>query len=368
MIRTREELEQLEKRILAPYAVRSAESRGREFKEAEDPYRTCFQRDVDRITHCMAHRRLSKKTQVFFAGHGDHFHNRSSHTSEVVRLARTVSRTLGLNEDLTEAIALAHDLGHPCFGHKGESVLDNLLQPSDGHFEHNEQSLWIVERLERKNSQYPGLNLSFEVRDGLNKHRSPYDRPKSKNLKMPSLEAQIVNIADEIAYKHHDIDDALRAKIISFRDLEGLGIWKRAREKHSGKPNVIKLMANDLVKNTEESLKVLKIKSADDVCDQKEPLARFSEAMSVNIRELGAFLEEKFYRSPAVTRYNDQGERVIRFLFKSFYDKPELMPHDFTLRLENEEKTVVVKDYIAGMTDHYAIELYEEMSGKTFLS
>jgi len=356
MVRKREDIEALEAKILEPYAAKSAKTKGRQYPEKEDDLRTAFQRDIDRIIHCLARRRLSKKTQVFFAGHGDHYRNRSSHTDEVVRIARSVARTLGLNEDLTEAIAFAHDLGHPCFGHKGEQTLDELLKPYGAHFEHNEQSLWIVERLERKSAKYPGLNLTFEVRDGLNKHRTPYDNPQTKDKAMPTLEAQIVNIADEIAYKHHDIDDGLRAKVFAEKDLESLRLWKQA----GTRSGVIELMVKDLVEMTEERIKKLKIRTVADVYGQKEPIARFSQEMSTMIAELGKFLEEKFYKSEPVRKYNRQGEEVIRFLFKTFYDTPEKMPEEFNVRLKSEPKPIVVKDYIAGMTDHFALELYEK--------
>ena len=357
MARKREDIEALEEKILEPYAAKSAQTKGRQYPEKEDDLRTAFQRDIDRIIHCLARRRLSKKTQVFFAGHGDHYRNRSSHTDEVVRIARSLARTLGLNEDLSEAIALAHDLGHPCFGHKGEQTLDELLKPHGVHFEHNEQSLWVVEKLEHKSTKYPGLNLTFEVRDGLNKHRTPYDSPHATDSAMPTLEAQIVNIADEIAYKHHDIDDGLRAEVFIEKDLESLALWKKA----TTRSGVIELMVKDLVKTTEARIKEFKILNLEDVYGQKEPVARFSQEMSAMIAELGKFLEEKFYKSEPVRKYNRQGEEVIRFLFKTFYDKPEKMPEEFAARLKTEPKPIVVKDYIAGMTDNFALELYAKL-------
>ncbi|MBN1258657.1 HD domain-containing protein [Candidatus Peregrinibacteria bacterium] len=365
MVFKREDIEAREQDTLAPYAAKSAETKGREYPETEDELRTAFQRDIDRIIYCLARRRLSKKTQVFFAGHGDHYRNRSSHTDEVVRIARSLARTLGLNEDLAEAIALAHDLGHPCFGHKGEQTLDELLEPHGAHFEHNEQSLWVVERLERKSENYPGLNLTFEVRDGLNKHRTPYDSPRATDSAMPTLEAQLVNVADEIAYKHHDIDDGLRAKAFTEKDLENLRLWQEAMKDVGGnigtiRSRVIEIMINDLVQTTEGRLNELKIRTLDDVSSQKEPVARFSEAMAKMIEELGKFLEERFYKFEPVQKYNRQGEGVIHFLFKKFYDEPEKMPEEFIARLKNEPKAIIVKDYIAGMTDHFALELYDK--------
>lgn len=360
MIRRREDIEAMEERNLAPYSAKSARSKGREHPEQEDNFRTAFQRDIDSIMYCLARRRLSKKTQVFFAGHGDHYRNRSSHTDEVVRIARSLARTLGLNEDLSEAIALAHDLGHPCFGHKGEQTLDELLKPYGAHFEHNEQSLWVVERLEHKSEKYPGLNLTFEVRDGLNKHRTPYDSPEAKDLAMPTLEGQIVNIADEIAYKHHDIDDGLRAKVFTEEDLKSLKLWQKAAKETGG--SIIEVMVKDLVKTTEDRIHEFKVRTLDDAYRQREPTVCFSEAMAKMIAELGKFLEEKFYKSEPVRKYNRQGEEVIRFLFKAFYDKPEKMPEEFSVRLKTEPRHIIVKDYIAGMTDHFALELYDKLN------
>ncbi|MFH1012856.1 MAG: dNTP triphosphohydrolase, partial [Candidatus Peregrinibacteria bacterium] len=229
MIFFREQIEAREKEILAPYAAFSVDSRGREHPESEDPYRTCFQRDRDRVIHSKAFRRLRGKTQVLVAGFGDHYRSRLAHSMEVAQIARAICRSLGLNEDLAEAVSLAHDLGHAPFGHAGQDEMNAILQEYGSRFEHNEQSRRIVELLEHKSPDYPGLNLSFEVRDGLIKHRTFYDNPPVTDTLMPSLEAQVANAADEIAYLNHDIDDGLRSGVLTLEAFDGLKLWESAK-------------------------------------------------------------------------------------------------------------------------------------------
>jgi dGTPase len=371
MIRNRKKIEELEKKNLEDYAVKSTESKGREFSEKEADDRTCFQRDCDRISYSKTSLRLKGKTQVVLAGHGDHYHTRESHTKNVVTVARRIARSLGLNEDLVEAIALGHDLGHTPFGHEGESALNEMMKEYGDNFEHNEQSLWIVEKLERRSEKYNGLNLTFEVRDGLDKHRTIYDSPESKDSAMPSLEAQVVNIADEIAYKFHDLADGLRDEAFTLDDLEELAIWRTAKqaiEEYESKlvdnirSKIMGLMISDLINTSDTNIQEANVHSVEDVYKCREQLIGFSDDMKGMVDELGDFLHEKFYRSEKVIKYNKKGKEIIKFLFRKLYDEPELMPDDFHKHLKSEEKHVVVKDYIAGMTDNFAIELYNRLN------
>jgi dGTPase len=358
MIRSREDIEKTEIKTLAPYAVYSMDSQGRKYPEDEANDRTCFQRDRHRIIYSKAFMRLKGKTQVVLAGHGDHFRTRITHTQYVATVSRDLARTLGLNEDLAEAIAMAHDLGHTCFGHEGQDALNEIMQAYGSRFEHNEQSLRIVEALEKKSLHYPGLNLSFEVRDGIDKHRTVYDNPKSSNAVMPSLEAQVVNLADEIAYKYHDLDDALRAGVITEGDLEGLFLWRRAKalmeEQDSDltwnvRSKVMQIMIYDLVRYTDAAISEAGIKSVQDVYKTGRMLVAFSDEMRREVDEMGDFLFCRFYKSEPVS-------------FKNLYDHPERMPEEFIDRLEKEEQHIVVKDYVAGMTDHYAMSLYNQLN------
>lgn len=372
MIIKREDLEGQELELLAPYAVKSSESKGRSFSEKEDPYRTCFQRDRDRIIHCKAFRRLNGKTQVFIAGYGDHYRSRLTHSMEVAQFGRDIARMLDLNQDLAEAIGLAHDLGHTPFGHAGQEAMNELMEQYDSRFEHNEQSFRVVHELEQKSDAYKGLNLSFEILDGLLKHRTRYDRPKAFDHLMPSLEAQIVNIADEIAYQSHDIDDGLRSGILTSDGLMHLEIWKYA---HADKPpskvpevqqyqlvtSVMSLLVNDLAATTNKAVKEAGIKSVKDIYAHADQLAQFSDKVTRMGAELKDYLYDHFYNAKEVMRYNDQGKEVISAMFKALYEKPELLPEKHQARLEQEEKHMVVMDYVAGMTDSFAIKLFENL-------
>ncbi len=371
MIINRKDIQRRENEMLAPYAVRSSESKGRAYKEKEDEYRTCFQRDRDRIIHSKAFRRLNGKTQVFIAGYGDHYRSRLTHSMEVAQFARDIARMLDLNQDLAEAIGLAHDLGHTPFGHAGQDAMNEILEPYGSRFEHNEQSFRVLFTLEEKSDLYEGLNVSYEVLDGLLKHRTEYDHPKVFDHKMPSLEAQIVNTADEIAYQNHDIDDGLRSGILTFNNMEEVEIWNRVMKnvkksdvseiyRHQMVTGIMSLMVSDLTINTEKRIADFSIKSLNDVYDQDEPVAVFSEAMAKMAKELKDFLYKNFYQSKPVMQYNTKGQKIIKMLFKAYYDHPEKLPDRFKKELDSEEKHVVVKDYVAGMTDSYATELYNQ--------
>jgi dGTPase len=373
MIRKRKDIEQIEQQTLADYAMKSGDSKGRKYPENEADDRTCFQRDRDRILYSKAFMRLRGKTQVVLAGHGDHFRTRLDHTQYVATVGRSIAQSLGLNQDLAEAIALSHDLGHTCFGHEGESALNEMMRKYKGKFEHNEQSLWVVEKLESKSKNYEGLNLTFEVRDGIDKHRTIYDNPQSKNSVMPTLEAQVVNVADEIAYNCHDLDDGMRAEVFSESDLIRLKIWKAAMKQlekgesdlpYNVRSKIMELMINDLIQTTDTNLKTGNIHSVGDVYSRPKSLAHFSASMKAMMDELKVFLYDKFYKSSDVRSYNERGRKIITFLFEKFYNKPELMPEEFTKRLKKEERHVIVKDYIAGMTDGFAIALYNKFNSR----
>lgn len=379
MIR-RENLEKKEAEYLSPYAVKSQNSKGRKFKEPEDKYRLCFQRDKERVLHCKAFRRLDEKTQVFVAGSGDHYRTRLTHTLEVAQLSRDIARRLGLNEDLCEVIALAHDLGHPPFGHGGEEVLDELMQKyglkfgkQRLRFEHNEQSRRVVDLLEKSYPDFDGLNLSYEVLDGLTKHQTAWDQAGKKFEVSSYLEAQVVNIADEIAYTNHDIDDGLRSGIFDIGDLEAMKLWKLAKLQASKKykgdldgdvlisrviSSIISLMIEDLCEQILKNIRKYKISNADDVREQKELIAEFSVEMAEMVRELRDFLYHDFYLSPQIIGFIHVGKKKLKDMFDYYMENPDEFPK--LEELEGDAKKgagldflVAVKDYVAGMTDSY---------------
>ncbi|MFA5351895.1 MAG: deoxyguanosinetriphosphate triphosphohydrolase [Candidatus Gracilibacteria bacterium] len=366
MLLTRENLEKREKETFAPYAVFSAEAT-REFPETPDKFRTAYQRDIARIIHSKSFRRLRGKTQVFVAHHGDHFRNRLTHTLEVAQISRSLARNLGLNEDLAEAIALAHDLGHTPFGHVGEEKLNELLLTYGEGFEHNRQSRRILTTLEKKYPDFDGLNVSLELLDGLHKHQSSYDQREEKFQTSPSLEAQLVNLADEIAYTNHDIDDGLRSGIFAREDLSKFALWQQALKKvdaklpteafhHRAVSAVIALLTTDLLLTTEANLEANKITSLQQVKDFQKPLAQFSPLMQQNLAELRGFLFTNFYNSETVAELSNQGAETIQCIFEALITNPKLLPIEFALRLEKDSLHQVCADFLAGMTDNYANE------------
>jgi len=371
MLLVREQLEERERVLLAPYAVSSALSEGRHHPEPPDPYRTTFQRDRDRVIHSKAFRRSKGKTQVFVAHYGDHYRSRMIHSMEVAQVSRGIARTLGLNEDLAETIAIAHDLGHTPFAHAGQDALNAIMEQHGSHFEHNEQSLRVVEKLEYCYADFVGLNLTYEVRDGLIKHRTTYDNPQLIDHPMSSLEAQVVNLADEIAYQNHDIDDGLRSCILKVEQLDQLPLWRKAQEgirTDLGEDvwiamtvtALVKLMIHDVVQMTNERLKTLSINSLSDVYKARDPLVSFSPEVSEMNEALKTFLYTYFYRSPGVFEYNERGAQVIEALFDHFMTHFEEIPLDPRANPE-EPRHVLVKDYIAGMTDAFALKIYKRL-------
>ena len=369
----RKELEQAESRALAPYAMKSADSIGREHNEDEHPYRTAFQRDRDRVIHSNAFRRLEYKTQVFVFHEGDHYRTRLTHSIEGAQIARTIARTLHLNEDLAEAIILAHDLGHTPFGHSGQDVMNRLMKDVGG-FEHNRQSLRIVTLLEKRYPEFPGLNLTYEVREGIAKHVTPYDSPQVKFTKkgQPSLEAQIVDLADAIAYCHHDLDDGLRSGLITPAGLAEIELWARPYNALQKKNRlqgevlnrqavreVLNQLVTDLVKTTEEQLEG--IQNVEDVRGAKKKLVRFSPEMDRANKDLKAFLFKNLYKHYRVERMAAKAEKILEDLFHAYCKNPKILPAS-VWEIEGEgQKERAICDYIAGMTDRYALEEHSRL-------
>ncbi|RME33044.1 MAG: deoxyguanosinetriphosphate triphosphohydrolase [Thermoflexia bacterium] len=377
MFLRREDYEEHEARLLAPYGFRSRESRGRAFPEEEHPYRTAFQRDRDRILHTTAFRRLEYKTQVFIIYEGDYYRTRLTHTLEVAQIGRTMARALGANEDLVEAICLAHDLGHPPFGHAGEAFL-NALMADHGGFDHNRQSLRIVDFLEQRFPDFRGLNLTWEVREGIVKHETEYDIADATGFepeKRGTLEAQLANPADEIAYTAHDLDDGLRSGLIAPRDLEGIAWWERLKEsigwkgdsftdliRHRLIRRLIGLLVTDLLTETSRRLDLWKPDSPEAVRLIPENVVAFSPEVQQMNRELKTFLLERLYRHPKVIRMQKKAERVVTELFQAYVSEPAQLPLEVQARIgEDGDLYRVVCDYIAGMTDRFALQEYAKM-------
>jgi dGTPase len=373
----REDLERREQQMLAPYAFNSAHSRGRAYPEEEHPFRLAFQRDRDRIVHSTAFRRLEYKTQVFVNHEGDHFRTRLTHTLEVAQIARTIARSLSLNEDLTEAIALAHDLGHPPFGHAGERAMNEMMQPYGG-FEHNQQSLRIVEVLEDRYPEFPGLNLTWETRDGLKKHQPrflPADANGPAIAVGPSLEAQVTDCADEIAYNNHDIDDGLTSQMIELESLRQVPLWEehflevqcrfpQAPRKilwRQSVRSIINSLVVDLCEETLRRLAVAGVNNVAHVLSAPQPLVGFGQSMERKNAELKQFLLEHLYRHYRVIRMSEKARRIIHDLFKVYADSPRQLPPSFSTRIATEGMPRVVCDYIAGMTDRFALEEHRKL-------
>ena len=376
MYYTRFHLEEIEDQTLAPYGIRSANTKGRAFPEEEPEYRTAFQRDRDRILHTTAFRRLEYKTQVFIVHEGDYYRTRLTHTLEVAQLGRTLARALGENEDLVEAICLAHDLGHPPFGHSGESALARLMKDYGG-FDHNKQSLRIVTQLERRYPEFPGLNLTWEVREGIVKHESEYDVLDASEYNPElrgHLAAQIANFADELAYTAHDLDDGLRSGLITPEMLEGITLWEILAEsvgwrggeldeltRHRMIRRLIGLEVNDLVHTTDQRLLTSHIKSVLDLQSTPYNIMQYSEDMTRRNRQLKDFLYKHLYRHYRVVRMAFKAERTITDLFKSYAENPAILPSHIQEKISENGLERTICDYIAGMTDRYAIEEYKKL-------
>lgn len=380
MFFTRQQLEENEDRSLAPYGMRSKDTKGRAYLDTEPEYRTTFQRDRDRIIHTTAFRRLEYKTQVFINFEGDHFRTRLTHTLEVAQIGRTLARALGGNEDLVEAICLAHDLGHSPFGHSGEVALARLMKDFGG-FDHNKQSLRIVTELEQRYPEFPGLNLSWEVREGMVKHESEYDISDARDFNPDlrgNLETQIANVADELAYTTHDLDDGLRSGMINPQILEGVALWEILREtynwhgsllsdmeRHRMIRQLVGLLVTDMVKGTDARLKESKVSSATDIQKLKHNVVGYTEEMQRRNRELKDLLYKKLYRHYRVVRMQVKAERIISDLFNAFRAEPTTLPDHVQFFIEKRGLERTICDYIAGMTDRYAIEEHQKMFNPT---
>ena len=382
-------------KIYSSYACCPNKSRGRLFKEQNSATRTCFQRDRDRIIHSAAFRRLEYKTQVFVNHEGDFFRTRLTHSLEVSQIARSVCRALGLNEDLGEALALAHDLGHPPFGHAGEDALKELMSPYGG-FDHNAQSLRVVTQLEARYANFLGLNLTWETLEGVVKHNGPLLNDSKGEVDLPyavaeynaehdlrlgtyaSVEAQVAAIADDVAYNNHDIDDGLRAGLFSIKDLSDLPLvgpvfyevkknhpdLDVSRTIHEAIRRMIGEMVTDLLNETNRRLMELKPKSSDDIRMSNRPVAGFSETMRANDAALKKFLFKNMYKHYKLNRMTSKAKRVVTKLFDLLIKEPECLPQELYIQCQNTSKTGlarIVTDYIAGMTDRYALDEYQNL-------
>ncbi len=369
---TRQELEKREESALAPFAAKSGRSPGRKHPEGEHPYRTAFQRDRDRVIHSAAFRRLAYKTQVFVNHEGDTYRTRLTHSTEAAQISRTIARAIGLNEDLCEVVALGHDLGHTPFGHSGQTALDECMK-AHGGFEHNRQSLRVVELLEQRYPGFSGLNLTFETRESIRKHGWP-PRGKVEEEYRPGaaslLEAQLVDIADSIAYDAHDIDDSVKAGLIAEGQLAALEIWRKATagstlsgemRVRAGVRQLINMEVSDLCETTLANVRRLGLDSPDTVRAAKEPAVRFSSEMDRHKKELQHFLNQSVYRHYRVLIMSEKAGRFIRELFEAYTANPATLPPRFQEWAKEVGVPRAVSDYIAGMTDRYCQDEYRKL-------
>jgi len=363
--------------LLAPYAQKSNLTKGRCYKEKEHGYRSCYQRDRDRIIYSTAFRRLEYKTQVFVNHEGDYYRTRLTHTLEVAQIAKSIARAIGLNEDLVEAIALAHDLGHTPFGHSGEDALHELMRDHGG-FDHNAQGLRVIDYLEERYPDFRGLNLTYEVREGVIKHSTPFDRPRPvipfEAKGSPILEIQAVDIADEIAYDNHDLDDGITSGLIKETDLKCVKLWaEKDKEIHKEYPHIndeirkyqiiralIDNQVSDLLIQTEANIKRFKIRKPQDAVKIPERIVTVSKTMQQLRHPMRDFLLNNLYQHYRVVRMSNKAYRFITSLFKIYLDKPDQLPPTTHERLKKEDKYRVICDYIAGMTDRYALDEYKK--------
>jgi len=380
MLIEREQREEKEGLCLAPYGIKSMDSKGREYPDSTPIYRTAFQRDRDRILHTTAFRRLEYKTQVFINSEGDYYRTRLTHTLEVAQIGRSVARALGANEDLEEAICLAHDLGHSPFGHSGERILNRLMKEQGG-FDHNKQSLRIVTKLENRFQDFPGLNLTWETREGIVKHETEYDISDAEEYDphlRGHLEAQIANAADELAYSAHDLDDGLRAGLITVLMLKDLAIWKilvksvdwkGGELKELDRNRIIRRMigieVEDLIKSTNDKIQESGAASVEDIQKLPYNVIRFGDEMAQNNRELKDFLFKNLYQNHRVIRMQEKAERIINDLFSAYKKNSLMLPNHIQVRIEKIGLERSICDYIAGMTDRFAIDEHRKLFDPT---
>jgi len=373
-LRNRETQEREERKKLAEYALASADSRGRRYLEVEHPYRSCFQRDRDRVIHCAAFRRLEAKTQVFLDDGSDYYRTRLTHTIEVAQIARTAARILSVNEDLAEAAALAHDLGHPPYGHCGEAVLNDLMAESGG-FEHNRQSLRVVEYLEHPYPDFRGLNLTYETRECLAKHETRHDHPRFQKEYGPGqapLEGQIADLADSVAYNSHDLDDALACGLIVEQDLDEIELYQLLRGKVKQQfpqahrfarqlrcaKGLIDILVSDVLQETARRLKQIRPKNSDEVRKSSLKIASLSNERQKQLNQLEDFLFEKVYHHPEVVRAQQRAREELTSLYERFLREPAKLPQRYQQRIDEQGVVQVIGDYLAGMTDRFCHRLY----------
>jgi dGTPase len=371
--------------MLAPYAVQVTQSRGRRFPEPQHPYRNDFQRDRDRVIHARAFRRLEAKTQVFTRRYSDHFRNRLTHTLEVSQISRTIAGALALNVDLAEALALVHDIGHPPFGHAGEKALNAAMHEHGLLFDHNLHALRIVEDFEQRYAAFRGLNLTFEVREGIIKHSRDYqakDHPELAEYLLdqrPPLEAQLIDLTDEIAYNTADLDDGYEAHLLSLEEIrDGVPAFERffreVRQLYPDVPDKLKFnetlkrvlnrLVDDLIKTTQKRVDDAGIQTLEDIRNHPERLAAFSPAVEADRKQSKDFLYENLYFSPSLADEKDDAEQVVTELFAFWMAHPESLPHNYQEKAKEDSLPRVICDYIAGMTDHFIYEQYEKYCGK----
>jgi len=376
VILNRQTLEQTEIDTLSPYALKSRFSRGRAYHDHEPDYRTAFQRDRDRVVHSAAFRRLEYKTQVFVNDAGDYYRTRLTHTLEVAQIGRTLARAFGVNEDLVEVICLAHDLGHPPFGHAGEHILNHLMSDYGG-FNHNHQSYRVVTELEQRYPSWSGLNLTFETLEGLAKHETEYDLSEQTGfdaVTRGSFEAQIANIADELAYNAHDLDDGIQAGLLTAKMLNDIEIWRELCDRldwHDGSMDEITrhrfireqigMQVDDVLKTTESNLRQLDPTSPEDVQKHSKNIVEHSERMVKLNRELKDFLYQHMYRHYRVIRMSQRAEHFITEVFHSYIREPRQLPFEFQSLLETKSQERVIADYIASLTDRSAVLEYRSL-------
>lgn len=382
MIYSREYQESIEAKFLAPYAIHSKNSRGRKYPETEPDYRTCFQRDRDRVLHTTAFRRLEYKTQVFINYEGDYYRTRLTHTLEVTQIGRTIARALGASEDLVEVICMAHDMGHPPFGHSGESTLNQLMQ-NHGGFNHNHHSYRIVTEIERRYPDFPGLNLSWEVLEGMVKHETEYDKTDALEYD-PSLrgnlEAQITNVADELAYTSHDLDDGLRSGIITPEMLDGIELWEIASAKHIKNGclmddltrhmiirDLTGLQVTSMINTSAQIIENSQVKSARELQLLGYNVVGFDDEMKKRNRILKDFLFKNMYHHYRVVRMQKKAERILTELFNAYANEPSMLPLQFQNLIEEKGKERTICDYLAGMTDRFAVDEYAKLFDPSLL-
>ena len=372
----RQDLEKIEALSLAPYAMKSGESKGRQYQEEEHLYRTRFQRDRDRVIHTSAFRRLEYKTQVFVYHEGDYYRTRLTHSLEVAQIARTICKSLQLNEDLAEAVALSHDLGHPPFGHTGQNVLNRLMK-GHGGFEHNKQSLRIVKLLEKRYPEFDGLNLTWEVMEGISKHTQDADNPitSDESVSFPSLEAQVADFADGIAYNAHDLDDGITSELLDLDQLRKVSLWKenekRFDEKYAGldfklkKYQVVRSIINELISDfrqaTLDNLDHHQVGTVHDVRHASIRIAAFGKEVAEKNKELKQFLHKNMYSHRKVLRMEFKAELTLEGIFKAYTKMPGLLPEPVQKNLQGASLERRICDYVSGMTDRYAINEYKNL-------